>query len=99
MRKNLGISLVEKLILIFLIFMSLGENLFLSSSPDSGASLAPSFWIADASFGSELARHSGTFRQLDRRLVRLGNLIAFSSNSAEVHDLGAPSALRRLVQS
>ena len=54
MRKNLGISLVEKLILIFLIFMSLGENLFLSSfCPDSGASLAPLFWIA-VSFGSDL---------------------------------------------
>ena len=39
MRKNLGISLVEKLILIFLIFMSLGENFFFHL--DSGASLAP----------------------------------------------------------
>ena len=50
MRKNLGISLVEKLILIFLIFTSLGENFFFFS-PDSGALLAPSFFIA-VSFGS-----------------------------------------------
>ena len=56
MRKNLGISLVEKLILIFLIFMSLGENFFFFS-PESGALLAPLFWIAASlwiavSFGS-----------------------------------------------
>ena len=60
MRKNLGISLVEKLILIF--FMSLGENFFLLSSfgPDFGTLLAPSFWIA-VSFGSDLcSTASGT---------------------------------------
>ena len=85
MRKNLGISLVEKLILIFLIFFtSLGENIF---CPDSGASLAPS--LIAASLGSELVRRlarlgtgsptrsarGGPFRQLESRLVRL--VVAF----------------------
>ena len=60
--RNLGNQPGRKLILIFLIFMSLGENLFLSSfSPDSGAACTDSDVVA--------------FRllDLDRRLVRLGS--------------------------
>ena len=56
MRKNLGISLVEKLILIFLIFFtSLGENIYFC--PDSGAPFAPSF-------GSVLLETQRTFPPL-----------------------------------